>query len=95
MEGPLINIISALSSATQINVLTLVAGIIETLLLRWERSRVAAADVEIATLLERMRAVSLHCHRALSDCGLVSSATVAMAPCDVFSSGATPKGSGN
>jgi ubiquinone/menaquinone biosynthesis C-methylase UbiE len=40
-----------------LDVLTLVAGIIETLLPEMERLRVAAAaDVEIATLLERMRA---------------------------------------
>jgi ubiquinone/menaquinone biosynthesis C-methylase UbiE len=40
-----------------LDVLTLIAGIIETLLPEMERLRVAAvADVEIATLLERMRA---------------------------------------
>jgi ubiquinone/menaquinone biosynthesis C-methylase UbiE len=45
-----------------LDVLTLVAGIIETLLPEMERLRVAAAaDVEIATLLERMRAEVEQC----------------------------------
>jgi ubiquinone/menaquinone biosynthesis C-methylase UbiE len=43
------------------DVLTLIAGIVETLLPEMERLRVADDDVEIATLLERMRAEVEHC----------------------------------